>query len=516
MRIIHFNKCIIMFGIAALCCNVQQVSAQTSWTIFEEFTLDGDGSETNPYQLRRSIDLHLFKNKVENGQTDACAVVACNIDMAELIVVNEDSYIFNVMKPINYYTGVFDGKGHAISNLQMDGGGLFNENNGTIQNLTLSGSALGGMFCVVNEKRIINCINYGTVTGLGNDYVGGICARNNWIVSSCINYGTVSGGGGSGGIMGMHSGDNTICKRNSNFAAVSGNTAGGIVGTFYAMNSTLKECQNSATITSTENGGGIIGECLMFGGTITSCTNKGHVTGKYAGGILGSYYPATITMKDCMVEACQIIGTERAAAIVGYVESEIIDGKYVPKSTLEYNYYLNGTVVTTNGVTYNGDSERGIWHKVETGIDNVGGISSPTYEYIIADYRNKNGAVLKGRISVNGNPNITVTGVPTDVPYGDTPDTSNIVVKDGDSTLTEGCDYNIEVDTDAGTITIVFDGEYDGDIVYPYTSTGINDIVTSEHTDNASGIFDLSGKKMPTEKLTKGVYIINGKKVILK
>lgn len=78
---------------------------------------------------------------------------------------------------------------------------------------------------------------------------------------------------------------------------------------------------------------------------------------------------------------------------------------------------------------------------------------------------------------------------------------------------------------DAQTVKIVQAGNSDkelliydkGDYKYTYiniipATTGINNITTTENTKNE--VFDLQGRRVLNP--TKGVYIVNGKKVVLK
>ena len=57
----------------------------------------------------------------------------------------------------------------------------------------------------------------------------------------------------------------------------------------------------------------------------------------------------------------------------------------------------------------------------------------------------------------------------------------------------------------ARSFSMVFDGE----------QTGISAVQT-DATDAARGIYTLDGRKLNAEPTTKGVYIVNGKKVIVK
>lgn len=84
----------------------------------------------------------------------------------------------------NYFTGVFDGNGYTISNMNLVGyndNGVFGYNTGIIKGLKLHGISVTGN----NEVGIVSGYNKGKITSvnvngivLGDTYVGGIVGRN--------------------------------------------------------------------------------------------------------------------------------------------------------------------------------------------------------------------------------------------------------------------------------------------------------------------------------------------------
>ena len=125
----------------------------------------------------------------------------------------------------NNYTGTFDGQGHTIGGLKIDGGDSYQGfvgylKEGTIQNLTLgptcsvTGDAYTGGLCGYNNRGYIrNCVNNGAVNG-GLAYIGGtggICGQSNSRITNCYNTGAVNGRGDLGGICGGSNGTITNC-----------------------------------------------------------------------------------------------------------------------------------------------------------------------------------------------------------------------------------------------------------------------------------------------------------------
>ena len=113
--------------------------------------LKGDGSSSNPYQIKSIADLKFMSEKVNNGvesYVDKHYKLICDLEFAD----NADDWTpigkgFN-----NPFKGTFDGGGYAIKNINIgsDGSpapiefaGLFGRANGaTISNLTVAWKGL--------------------------------------------------------------------------------------------------------------------------------------------------------------------------------------------------------------------------------------------------------------------------------------------------------------------------------------------------------------------------------------
>lgn len=184
------------------------------------------------------------------------------------------------------YTGTFDGQGHTIrglyfynpdasyvglfgcigangkiSNVEVldsyfqfdaDGGGVCGQNDrGELQNCsnssTVIGRVSGGGVCGNNNGNIINCFNKGTVSGQYN--LGGVCGYNGGNATNCFNEGTVSGQKYDvGGVCGVNkSGGITNCF-NEGIVSGTGSKVGGVCGANYS--GTITNCyylENTAT-----------------------------------------------------------------------------------------------------------------------------------------------------------------------------------------------------------------------------------------------------------------------------
>ena len=140
---------------------------------------NGDGSADNPYQIGTAGELYWFAGLV-NGDASVCtggvsqnksanAVLTANITVNKDVLnangqPNGEGDAFRKWTPIGQsfskaYSGTFDGQGHTISGLwhwwSTDYIGLFGNNEGTIKNLGVVDSYLSG-----------------------HENVGGVCGRN--------------------------------------------------------------------------------------------------------------------------------------------------------------------------------------------------------------------------------------------------------------------------------------------------------------------------------------------------
>lgn len=193
------------------------------------------------------------------------------------------------------FSGVFDGRGHRIEGLIIDGGalqyvGFFGRVSGTIRNLSISaqvngGSYAGGLVGHLMGGSIINSHSQGSVTS-----------------------GNITGYGGvsvAGGLVGTAYGDSTILRSSSSAAVKSGDAsnqyAGGLAGSQGA--GSINDSYATGTVTNTGGdhfffGGGLAGQLIY--GTIansyssTAIMQSGSVTYYTVGGFIGIMTYASI------------------------------------------------------------------------------------------------------------------------------------------------------------------------------------------------------------------------------
>ena len=144
------------------------------WGIFNhsdnENTLNGAGTIVNPYKISNEEDLRLLKRMVDAGVSFRGEYIY----QTENIELSDRANIFPIATGENGFYGIYNGCGHSLSNVQIQGkcAALFENLGGTIENLTIvSGTIKGNKAATfaINSKgsgaRIINCSSAALVVG---------------------------------------------------------------------------------------------------------------------------------------------------------------------------------------------------------------------------------------------------------------------------------------------------------------------------------------------------------------
>ena len=225
---------------------------------------NGEGTAENPYQIGTAAELYWFAGLVngtlENVDRDksANAILTANIivntgvlDANKDLVSGSDFIEWTpIGNNIYAYTGTFDGQGYTISGLYFNNPnssfvGLFGKigANGKISNVGVLDSYFqfrmyGAGVCGINyDGELQNCSNSSTVIGNMEEGIGGVCGSNHSGIENCFNEGTVRATteegtfvyGGVGGVCGIN--EMGTIKSCYNTASVSGKYAvGGVCG----------------------------------------------------------------------------------------------------------------------------------------------------------------------------------------------------------------------------------------------------------------------------------------------
>ena len=247
------------------------------------------------YQIGNADELVWFVKKVNGGENAISAVLAKDIDLADVVwaPIGNGSVAF---------AGSFDGAGHTVSNLTVDyttaaSGerlylGLFGQVEGTpekhavIQNLTVTGS--------VNAAS-----EFSVYTG----YVAGVVGSARYAELSKV-----------------------ISRVNVTADEKVGSTSsvGGLAGAM--IDTTVTNCGNEGDVTGVNNLGGLCYE--LYSGTMTGCYNTGRITatGTYVGGLMGYAKQATVTN----VYNTGDVSTEKTlvGGLIGVMEKSALTNAY--------------------------------------------------------------------------------------------------------------------------------------------------------------------------------------------
>jgi hypothetical protein len=239
----------------------------------------GSGTAEDPYQIATAEDLMLLGESPEDY--DKHFILTDDIDLDPNLPdgkVFDKAIIAPMFPTIAYpywqgtpFTGVFDGKGHTISNL------------------TITGSSYLGLFGqlgkrkTVAEVRNVSVVD-ANITGSGG-CVGGLVGMNYGTLTHCHSIGTVSGDSSVGGLVGLNELGSIATSYST--GAVSGNeNVGGLVGYFYYGDVT--NCYSTGMVSGTERIGGLVGWNI---GDVGDSYSTGAVRGaSFVGGLVGCNY----------------------------------------------------------------------------------------------------------------------------------------------------------------------------------------------------------------------------------
>ena len=246
--------------------------------VFVAYSLQGVGTEDEPYLIGSYDDLLEFARLVNEGEENQYANLTEDID------VLKDARWTPIGEGENVYKGIFNGNEKTIRGLHVetDGiAGLFGEisSDAVVENVILENSYIKGKFVgglvVYNEGKIFNCRNAGVVMAdVGDEnYAGGVAGVNCEEISGCSNAGKISANG----------------TTNNYAGGVVGDNIGEISGCSNTGNVNVEKTNNSSEEEENSFAGGVV---ALNGGKVASCNNIGTVIIKgndiYAGGVVGS------------------------------------------------------------------------------------------------------------------------------------------------------------------------------------------------------------------------------------
>ena len=277
---------------AALAADTVDVAA------LPEYAADADISTGAAYKISTEESLRAFAAAVKADDGNGTYAHA-----GVTLYLAGDIALTGTWKPVgstatyvgDFFAGTFDGCGHTISGLNVQGS--------TVNQ---------GLFAAINKATIRNLNVSGTVSCGTKNYVGGIVGKvQAGTIENCSFSGSVTGGY-TGGIAGGLNGNNVTISGCANLAAVTGTTAGGILG-YWKNTAAIRDCYNTGSVTGSAKAGGIVGQLQK--GSIENCYSTGVVGGTAAqfGGIFAF---SNAAVKNCYytLPEIEVLGGKAAAA----------------------------------------------------------------------------------------------------------------------------------------------------------------------------------------------------------
>ncbi len=313
----------------------------------------GTGEPNDPYLINTTD--HMWAIGANPGDWNKCFKLMADMDLsmppppppppmltAESDLAGFTGTNFNIIgNYANYFTGVFDGNGHKISNFNYTATdksyiGLFGcvaGENAEIRNLGLvapyvntgKGRYIASLVGLLRKGKITNCyVEGGSVAG--DNYVGGMVGENKrGTLADCSSTGSVIGNWHVGGLVGENA-LGTITDCSSTGTVFGEHQIGGLVGYNYGD---VPNSYSTGSVIGNGPVGGLVGENEV---TITNCYSTCSVKGNgTAGGLVGYDYYGTIT--NCYNMAA-VSGTTDVGGMVGYNSSGTITNCYSTGSVI--------------------------------------------------------------------------------------------------------------------------------------------------------------------------------------
>lgn len=251
----------------------------------------GGGTENNPYLIQTAEQLNNIG--ATPGHWNKHFKLIADIDMGE---PNQAAYNIIGIDRTQSFSGLFDGNGHTISNLNLESirdrnTGLFGYVGGEVRNLKLvrptvlaQGSEVGALAGYLDSGTIADCSVKGADVS-GDDDIGGLVGTSTGRIINCSSTGSVAGDTYVGGLVGLVV-DSTV---NTSFsrADVSGNrNIGGLAGKTGHETSVISNCYATGNVIGDTYVGGLVGQVER--GRAYKSYSTGSVTGnQYVGGFTG-------------------------------------------------------------------------------------------------------------------------------------------------------------------------------------------------------------------------------------
>jgi len=269
--------------------------------------MTGSGTLLDPFVIYNVTDLQAMEDDLT-----AYYELANDIDASATVGWNGGLGFDPVGDTVNRFSGSFDGKGYAISDLTIDRPatnyiGLFGRSEGTISNVDLV------------DVYIVGHRQVGALVG-GQGFIGSI--------TSCSSSGEVRAvdptniGYQVGGLIGGVTVDPvTKCHSSCTVYTEGGapdyvNRVGGLIGSA-GFGSIISKCFATGTVTGRKSVGGLIGSITGDDTQVVDCYARGAVIGEWrVGGLIGQLAWNAVSVDNCYSTGA-VSGTIDVGGLIG-------------------------------------------------------------------------------------------------------------------------------------------------------------------------------------------------------
>jgi len=323
----------------------------------------GTGEPNDPYQIATASDLLALV--ADTNDYNKCFILTEDIDLQGQVfttaIIAPDTDAGNLSFDGTKFTGTFDGNGHKILNVTIDGG---------------SNGRWLGLFGYIGSDCLIKNLGFENCAVSGYCSVGGLAGWNyGGNISNCHSTAVVSGYMHVGGLVGGKYGSISNCYATGMVTGWDGsNCVGGLMG--YNEAGIISNCHSTGAVSSTNTGGGLVGFNLE--GTITNSYSTGTISGEQEiGGLLG--YTSTGNISNCYSTG-NVCGEYEVGGLVGYTHCDSVSNCY-STGTVSGDQKIGGLVGNNCGYVSNCYSTGAV-----SGNTSVGGLAGENWGSIVSSF----------------------------------------------------------------------------------------------------------------------------------
>lgn len=328
------------------------------------FSGSGAGTSGDPYQITNCAQL----NSIDAALT-ANYVLVNDIDCSNAASLNGGAGWKSIGSTGGGFSGVLNGQGHTVSNLDLSGfadsadhPGMFSEviNSGVVKNMLLTNSKINGghdtgmvVGALQNNASLDNVYVQATVT-CHHDNCGGLAGAledTTLINNSGADVTVTSTDQSVGGLVGYISANGTIQKSFANGSISGTYYVGGLAGAVFGGTGTITNSYANARVTGNDRVGGLAGWGLTLNlsdsyaaGSVSGDNNIGGLVGEQTGNMANAF------------AAVKVTGNSAVGPVTGHFISGTVGNRYFDTHISGFSFSMDGSSAVTDSNYFKGNS----------------------------------------------------------------------------------------------------------------------------------------------------------------